>query len=328
MQESTMERAAPRAALAVEERVDVPAPITEVYRRWTDFARYPEFMEHIQEVRPVGNGRYHWSGRLLGTKHQWETEVTDQQEHQRLAWRSVNDPLQFVTVTFEPLPNTHTQVRLRLETTPPEEVSGQQRDQLTQETRRSVQRSLKRFATLARGERALEGMGPLQPGIQPIATALSMPAGAGIVGGIAAYALLRRRSPVATRRLLRRRALDPLERRGALAGWLLTLAGVVAAIAAVNFRRRGDQTKALTASQYAPALLGVGILAHLMGHRTLKPMLSGAIASWAFTSAAVGALASSTIAHLRGRHGVGLFLGHWTPTFLAAAIVSRLVGHE
>jgi hypothetical protein len=42
----------------------------------------------------------------------------------------------------------------------------------------------------------------------------------------------------------------------------------------------------------------------------------------------MGALASSTLAHLRGRRGEGLFLGHWTPLFLMAALLSRLVSHE
>jgi uncharacterized membrane protein len=328
MQTSALEPTAPEAALAVEEEVKVPAPVAEVYRRWADFARYPEFMEHIQEVRPVGGGRHHWSGRLLGTKQEWETAVTDQQENQRIAWRSVEGPPQSATVTFQPLPKNRTQVRLRMESALPEGVGGQQVNQLTQSTRRAAKRSLKHFATLVRASHTPEGVEPTQPGIQPIATALSMPLGAGIVGGIVASVLLQRRAPRAKRFVRRRRSLDRLERRGALAGWLMTLAGVSVVLTAVNFRRRGDQTNALTASQYAPTLLGLGILARLLGQRTWRPRLPGAIASWAFTSAAMGALASSTLAHLRGRRGEGLFLGHWTPLFLMAALLSRLVSHE
>jgi uncharacterized membrane protein len=323
-----MERVAPEAALAVEERVKVPAPVAEVYRRWTDFSRYPEFMEYIQEVRPVGGGRYHWSGRLLGTKQEWETEVVDQQENQRLAWRSLDGTRQYGAVTFEPLATNQTQVRLRMEYTPPEAMDRQQLGQLTQLTSRAVKRSLKRFAALVRGERAPEEMGAIPPGIQPMATALALPVGAGIAGGIAAAVLLQRRARQANRFALRRRPQAPLERRGALAGWLLTLAGVADVIVAANFRRRGDQTKALTASQYAPTLLGAGILARLLGQHTWKPRLPGAIVSWAFTSAAMGALASSVLAHLRGRRGEGLFLGQWTPLFLVAALVSRLFSHE
>lgn len=190
MQTSFMERAAPGAALAVEEHVKVPAPVAEVYRRWTDFSRYPEFLEHIEEVRPVGGGRYHWSGRLLGPKQEWETAVTTQQENQRIAWRSVAGPPQSATVTFEPLPNNQTLVRLRLESTPPEGVDGQQLDQLNQATRRSVKRSLKQFASLMRKEQPRARMA----GLQPKATVLSIPVGAGVLGGIVTYALLQRRA--------------------------------------------------------------------------------------------------------------------------------------
>jgi hypothetical protein len=231
-------------------------------------------------------------------------------------------------VTFEPLPNNQTQVRLRMEYTPPEGMDRQQLGHLTHLTSRAVKRSLKRFAALLRGEQVLEGMGAIPPGLQPMVTALAIPVGAGIAGGIAAAVLLRRRSVRANRFVLPRRGLGPVERRGALAGWFLTLAGVADAIVAANFRRRGDQTKALTASQYAPTLLGVGILARLLGQRTWKPRLPGAIVSWACTSAAVGALASSVLAHLRGRRGEGVFLGQWTPLFLVAALVSRLFSHE
>jgi hypothetical protein len=219
-------------------------------------------------------------------------------------------------------------VRLRLEATPPEGVSGKQLSRLTQTTRRSVKRSLKQFASLVRNEQAQEGVGTLPAGLQPMATALAIPLGAGVAGGIASAALLERRSAQVTRITRRKQAMERMERRGAVAGWLMTLAGAADLLAAVNFRRRGDQTKALTTSQHAPTLLGAGILARLLLQRPLSPTRPGAIASWAFTSAALGALASSTLAHLRGRRGEGVFLGQWTPLFLTAAIVSRLFSHK
>lgn len=328
MQESTMERAAPEAALAVEERVKVPAPIAEVYRRWTDFARFPEFMEPIQEVRPVGGGRYHWMGRHLDTRHEWETEVTNQQENQRIAWRSVTGPPQSVAVTFQPLPNNQTEVRLRLEATPPEGMVRQQLDRLTQATHRSLKRSLHTFASLMRGERELGVAGLGRADIGPLATGLSLPAGAAILGGIASYVFLRPHYRAARRFGRRQRGMDAAERRAALFGWLVTLGTLSSILAAANERRRGQHTRAHLVGQYAPTLLGLGILARLLGQRTLKPALPGAIASWAFSSAAVGAVASSILAHLRGRRADGLFLGQWTPMLLGAAIMSRLFTRE
>jgi uncharacterized protein YndB with AHSA1/START domain len=319
-----MERVAPGEALAVEEHVKVPAPVAEVYRRWIDFSRFPEFMEPIQEVRPVGGGRYHWIGRHLDTQHEWDTEVTSQQEHQRIAWRSVTGPPQSATVTFQPLPNHQTEVRLRLEATPPEGIDRQQLDRLTHATHRSLKRSLHTFASLMRGERELGVAGMGRADLGPLATGLSLPTGAAILGGIASYVFLRPRYRAARRLGRRQRGMDAAERRAALFGWLVTMGTLGSILAAANERRRGQHTRAHIAGQVAPTLLGLGILARLLGQRTLKPALPGAIASWAFSSAAIGAGASSILAHLRGRRADGLFLGQWTPMLLAAAIMSRL----
>ena len=324
MQTSAMERVAPEAALAVEERVKVPAPVAEVYRRWTDFARFPEFMEPIQQVRPLGGGRYHWSGRLLGTQQEWETEVTNQQENQQIAYRSVKGPPYSVTLTFQPLPNNYTQVRMRMEVTPSEGMDRQQIDRLTHSTRRSLKHALETFASLLRGEREVGVAGMGRAGVGPLATGLSIPTGAAILGGMAAYAFLRPRYPAARRLGRRQRGMDAVEQRAALFGWLVALGTLGSLLAAANERRRGQHTRALTMGQYAPTVLGLGILARLLGQRSMKPALPGAIASWAFTSAAVGAVASSILAHLRGRRADGLFLGQWMPMLLAAAIMSRL----
>jgi uncharacterized membrane protein len=325
MQTSAMERTVAPGILSFEEAVEIPAPVSEVYRRWTDLSRFPEFMENIQEVRPLGGGRYHWVGRILGAKQEWDTEISDQQENQRISWRSVNGPTQYGTATFQPLPDNKTQVRLRMEYTPPGGVVGQKLDQLTQLTRRAMKRNLENFANLVRGERELGFVvGKVRPGIGPIASAISIPAVAGVAGAISSYAVLRRRYPIATRLMMRRRAMDRIERRAALGSWLLTLSTIGSILSAANYRRTGQHTKALAIGQYAPTLLGIGILSRMLGHRALKPTMPGAIASWAFTSAAVGSVISSTIAHLRGRRHDGLFIGHWTPTFLTAAVLSRL----
>jgi hypothetical protein len=42
----------------------------------------------------------------------------------------------------------------------------------------------------------------------------------------------------------------------------------------------------------------------------------------------LGSVASSVIANLRGKRHDGLFIGHWVPTFLVAAILSRLFNRQ
>ena len=158
MQANVMERAAPGATLVLEESVEVSLPVSEVYQRWLDVEHYPEFMENVEAIRPLGGGRYHWIARLFGAKQEWDTEITDQQENQRIAWRSLDGPLQAGSVTLQPLPNNATLVRLRMESTPPGGVVGQRLEHLTHLSRRLLRRNLENFAHLVKEERT-PGMG-------------------------------------------------------------------------------------------------------------------------------------------------------------------------
>ncbi|HEV2404824.1 MAG TPA: SRPBCC family protein, partial [Ktedonobacterales bacterium] len=89
--------------LVFEDSIQVEAPIGEVYRRWTDFQRFPTFMENVEEVRPLGNDRYHWIARIFGVKQEWDAEVIDQQPNSRVSWRSLSGPYNQGTVSFSQL---------------------------------------------------------------------------------------------------------------------------------------------------------------------------------------------------------------------------------
>lgn len=321
--QSMMERTAAPGILSFEERVEIPAPVSEVYRRLTEFQRFPEFMNNVKEVRPLGGGRYHWIARVLGTKQEWDSEVTDQQDNQRISWRNLSGPTNIGTIRIQPLPNNRTEVQYRMEYAPPGGVMGQKLDQLTQSTRKEVKQSLENLRRNISGERQY-GFEGATPGFTPVAGAMTIPVGAALIGGITSYAILRNRYRGAARFLVRQRLAKRVNQPASFIGWLLALTGIGSIIASANYRRMGEHGKAISIGQYVPTLLGLGVLARMMGHRHLKPVLPSSVASWAFTSAAMGSIVSSTIAHLRGKRHDGLFIGHWTPTFLAAAILSRL----
>jgi uncharacterized membrane protein len=320
--QSMMERTAAPGILSFEERGEIPAPISEVYRRLTDFSRFPEFMNNVKEVRPLGGGRYHWIARVLGQKQEWDSEVTDQQENERLSWRNLSGPTNIGTIWLQPLPNNRTAVQLRMEYTPPGGVVGQKLEQLTESHRKQVKQSLENLRRAFTGERQY-GFEGATPGLAPVAGAFTIPTVAGVIGGMTAYALVRNRRRRAAAVLLGRQGAR-VEPSGAIGGWLLALSTIGSMLVAARYRQVGEHGKAVSIGQYAPSLLGLGILLRMLGHRALKPSLPGTVASWAFTSAALGSTVSSVIAHGRGKHHDGLFIGHWAPTFLAAAILSRL----
>lgn len=70
--------------------VTIKRPRQEVYDFWRDFARLPQFMQHLESVT-VGEGtRSHWVAKgPAGTTIEWDAELIEDQPGELLAWRSV-----------------------------------------------------------------------------------------------------------------------------------------------------------------------------------------------------------------------------------------------
>jgi uncharacterized membrane protein len=323
MYTSASERMATSPAIAFDESIEVQAPISEVYRRWSDFGRFPEFMDSVQEVRPLGGGRYHWVARMLGGKHEWDAEVTDQQENHHISWRSINGIPNKGTVTLQPLPNNRTKVDLRLEYTPPGGVIGQQLDKLTGGTQRDTRKSLENFRSVVSGERVSKQE---LPGFSNVLSALTIPVAAGAIGAGVSYLVERNQHPPRSRIPLiwRGGIVDPVDKSAGAAGSTLTSAALASLIVSAIFRARRDHMNGLFVGQWVPTFLASSILARLIGHRGVKPTLGASVTSWAFTGAAAGSIFSAILAHLRSTRHEGLFIGQWAPSLLAGAIFARL----
>ncbi len=311
------------AAIAFDENIEVPAPVAEVYRRWTDFARFPEFMDSVQEVRPLGGGRYHWVARILGTKREWDAEVTDQQENHHISWRSTNGTPNRGTVTMQPLPNNRTRVDLRMEYSPPGGMVGQQLDKLTHATQREVKKDLENFRRVISGERKASEE---QPGFGSGLSSMALPLAAGAVGGTVSYLVERNQRPTRSRTPLMRRqaSSSPIDTPAEVAGRVLMGTAAGSLVAAAIFRARRDHTNGIFVGQWVPTLLAGGVLSRLVGHRDVNPPLPASVASWALTGAAAGSIVSSIVAHLRSTRHEGLFIGQWPASLLAGAVFARL----
>jgi uncharacterized protein YndB with AHSA1/START domain len=308
--------------VAFDESIEVPAPVSEVYRRWTDFARFPEFMESVQQVRPLGGGRYHWVARVLGAKREWDAEVTDQQENHHVSWRSISGANNRGTVTMQPLPNNRTRVELHMEYTPPGGMMGQQLDKVMGATRREVRKDLENFRRVMTGEKK---PGEGEPSFLNVLSALALPVAAGAVGGTISYLVERNQQPAPRRFLmLRQAALDPVDDTAKAASMALSAAAVGSVITSAAFRARRDQVNGLFFGQWVPTFLAGSVLARLFGHRGVNPPLPASVASWALTGAAAGSILSSIIAHLRSTRHEGLFVGQWAPSLLVGALAARL----
>jgi uncharacterized membrane protein len=98
----------------IEQSIDVNAPISPVYNQWTQFEEFPEFMEGVEEVRQLDDRRLHWVGQCAGHRHEWDAEIYEQVPDERIAWRSISGKRNEGVVSFEPLSDARTRVRVRI----------------------------------------------------------------------------------------------------------------------------------------------------------------------------------------------------------------------
>jgi len=100
---------------SIEQEIDVDAPVATVYRRWTQFEQFPEFMEGVDEVKRLQDDLLHWAVTIAGRKAEWDARITAQVPDQRIAWESVDGKQNGGTVSFEPVGSgARTRIRVRM----------------------------------------------------------------------------------------------------------------------------------------------------------------------------------------------------------------------
>jgi uncharacterized membrane protein len=80
----------------------------EAYAQWRDFTSFPRFMEGIEAVELLADGRSHWRARgPAGTSVEWDSEVVADERDELFAWRSVESAAIYHngTVRFADAPN-------------------------------------------------------------------------------------------------------------------------------------------------------------------------------------------------------------------------------
>lgn len=102
----------------VTESVDVAVPIRTAYDQWTQFEAFPQFMEHVVQVRQVSDTMTHWVVKEAGVKREFDARITEQLPDERVAWTSTEGPRQAGVVTFHRLDADRTRVTAQIEMQP------------------------------------------------------------------------------------------------------------------------------------------------------------------------------------------------------------------
>jgi len=99
---------------SIQQDIEVDAPVDAVYRRWTQFEQFPEFMEGVDEVRRLNDDLLHWAVTIAGKKAEWDARITAQEPDRRIAWVSVDGKQNGGSVSFVPVGSGRTRIHVQM----------------------------------------------------------------------------------------------------------------------------------------------------------------------------------------------------------------------
>jgi uncharacterized membrane protein len=102
----------------IEKTIEVDAPVASVYGQWTQFERFPEFMEGVVRVQQLDDRTLAWEAEVAGRSKTWTARITDQTPNERIAWMATEGAQNGGAVTFRVLSPERTEVRLVIDADP------------------------------------------------------------------------------------------------------------------------------------------------------------------------------------------------------------------
>lgn len=99
---------------------------TTLYRELCDVERWPDFLEGLESVEPLGHHRYRWTVCFAGRTRPRTVDVVvtmDPRQH-RVSWRHLTRPAFDGSFRLEPVSEGRTRVHLDLAPTPEGSLEG------------------------------------------------------------------------------------------------------------------------------------------------------------------------------------------------------------
>lgn len=110
------------AGVLVEESVVINRPASELYRFWRSLENLPRFMRHLESVERITDTLSRWRATgPAGVDVEWNAEIINDVPGKVIGWRSLegSDVVSAGSVNFESADTGATQVRVRLQYSPP-----------------------------------------------------------------------------------------------------------------------------------------------------------------------------------------------------------------
>ena len=62
----------------IKETIDVNVPVGTAYNQWTQFEKFPKFMEGVESVTQIDDTHLGWVATIGGARREWQAEIVEQ----------------------------------------------------------------------------------------------------------------------------------------------------------------------------------------------------------------------------------------------------------
>lgn len=143
-------------AQRVHGTTEVEAPVEDVFRYWSNFDNFPNFMSNIEEVRMTAQDTSHWRVKgPLGTSVEFDAKTTEMDPNRGIGWNTVEgEVMTSGEVLFEETAPGRTRVNVTMNySDPPGGAIGETVANILSNPERNLEEDLQNFAGIVeRGE--------------------------------------------------------------------------------------------------------------------------------------------------------------------------------
>lgn len=86
----------------IEKSIEIKAPIEKIYAVCSDIEGYTRFMEGAKDITMTGEKSAHWKMEMVGRTMEFDTEMIENVENEKVAWKSIGDFVATGSWKFEP----------------------------------------------------------------------------------------------------------------------------------------------------------------------------------------------------------------------------------
>jgi len=138
-------------AQRAHESIEVQAPMEEVFRYWSSFENFPNFMQNVEEVRMTGPDTSHWRVKgPLGKSVEFYARTTEMDPSRGIGWNTTEgEVMTSGEVRFEEVAPGRTRVEVTMNyADPPGGKVGEVVANILSNPGRNVKEDLQNFARI------------------------------------------------------------------------------------------------------------------------------------------------------------------------------------